>query len=165
MDLVKIISTETDNIKRRIVKLLRLGRSDVRTAYESMPFGIDGNPVKSMVAVYSKTSNDSSPIIIGYINRNQLSDIGELRTFSTDINGNVKFYTWLKNDGTFEIGGNSDNAVRYNALNTALQQQVTKINTELAKINVAIAALGGTYTVSPISLDITAAKITEVKTL
>lgn len=116
--LVKVISTEVDSLKRRIVKLLRFGRSDVQTAIEVSPYGIDSNPIKDMVAVYAETSEKGKVTIIGYLNKNQQAGIGELRTFSTDNNGVEKFYTWLKNDGTMEIGGNSNFAVKFNELKT-----------------------------------------------
>ena len=39
------------------------------------------------------------------------------------------------------------------------------INAELAKISTAISSLGGSYTVTPLTLDISAAKINEIKTI
>lgn len=166
MNLVKVISTNVDTYKRRVVKFFRMGLKDVQTAIQYAPAGIDSNPTKDMIALYGQTTDKGETVIVGYINKSSLANIGEFRFYSTDSNGNVKFYTWLKNDGTCEIGGNSDNLVRFAKLNTALQNEVTAINTELSKISAAINAIvPGAYIVTPISLNLTPAKINEIKTL
>lgn len=165
MNLISVISTEVDNMQRRIVKFLRMGKKDIRTSLETSPYGVDSNPIKGMIAIYGETGQNGQTVIVGYINKNQLSDVGEFRTYSTDADGTLKFYTWLKKDGTYEIGGNSHNAIRYSPLNTALQNQVTSINAELTKIATAITGLGGAYAINPVSLDISQAKINEIKTL
>jgi hypothetical protein len=165
MNLISVISSELDSMQRRIIKFLRVGKRDVRTSVEVSPYGIDSNPIKGMVAVYGETGQNGQTVIIGYMNKKQLADVGDIRIYSTDSDGALKFYTWLKNDGTCELGGSADNAVRYSKLNAALGNQVIDINAELNKIAVAIAALGGTYIVAPISLDISQAKINEIKTL
>ena len=58
MNLVKVISSEIDNTKRRIVKFLRYGKSDVQTSFEAMPFGIDSSPTKDMIAIYAPTGEN-----------------------------------------------------------------------------------------------------------
>lgn len=118
MNLVKVFSSNTNDLKQRLIKVLRMGRNDVQTSIQAAPYGVDSNPVKDMVAVYGKTETDGSTVIIGYLNKNSLADVGELRLFSTDANGSEKFYTWLKNDGTIEIGGNQNFAVKFNELKT-----------------------------------------------
>jgi len=71
-----------------------------------------------------------------------------------------KSFVWLKNDGSVQLNGNADNLVKHAALNTALQAEVTKINTELGKIAAGINAIvPGSYVVTPISVDITSAKV------
>lgn len=117
MNFVKVISTQISNLKRSI-KVLRFGRSDVQTAVECMPYGIDGSPIKDMIAIYAETGKRGEVAIIGYINKNQKADIGELRLFSTDTSGNEKFYVWLKGNETIEIGGNTNYAVKFNELKT-----------------------------------------------
>lgn len=118
MNTVKTLSTEIDNLKRRIIKFLRLGKFDVQTSIEVSPYGIDSNPIKDMVAIYAESSVKGQTFIIGYLNKNQMAAVGELRTYSTDDKGVEKFYTWLKNDGTMEIGGNGNFAVKFNELKT-----------------------------------------------
>ena len=107
MQLVKVLSSSYDKAKKRLIKLTRFGKSDTQTAMEAMPFGLDSNPIKDMIAVYAATSETGKEVIIGYLNKNQLADAGELRLFSTDATGSLKANVWLKKDGTIELNGNS----------------------------------------------------------
>lgn len=145
---------------KRILKVQEFG---VKTANESMPFGMDSNPIAEMVAIYSQTSNNSEPVIIGYINKNQLAAAGETRLFSVDASGAVKAYMWLKNTGVLELNGNGYTAVRYEPLNLGLQNQNTLINAELVKIQLAISALGGAYPQSNVTTNINNSKSGDVK--
>ena len=116
MNLVKVISTEANKISQLLVKVSRLGRGDTQTPVQASPYGLDSNPIKDMMAVYDSNGTDGGTVIIGYLNKNSLAKPGEFRTFATDANGNLKFYTWMKDDGTMEIGGNTNFAVKYNEL-------------------------------------------------
>jgi hypothetical protein len=164
MILSSVISTALKDAYR-IVKVLCLGKDDIREADEAAPFGIDSNPVANMIAVYAPTIDKSEAVIIGYLNAEQLAAPGEVRMYSTDADGKMKIYTWLKADGTMEIGGDADNMVRYTALNTAMQNFKTLINAELTKVQAGISGVGGAYVKADVSVDISAAKITEIKTL
>ena len=150
---------------KRIFKILQYG---AKTAISTSVFGDDSFPPPGVTAIYADTAENGESIIIGYLisGNNQLSDVGEKRLYSLDENGDLSFSIWLKNDGTFEIGGNADNAVRYQKLDDALQAQKTAINAELAKIAAAINAIvPGSYVPTLITIDTSAAKIDEVKTL
>lgn len=114
--LVKVISTRIGSSNRRLVKFLRFGKSDVQEKFEASPYGFDSVPVKNTIAIYLPTNEVGNEIIVGYINKNKVANIGENRLFSTDENGTEKTYIYLKNDGVIELGGNSDNAVRYSKL-------------------------------------------------
>jgi hypothetical protein len=165
MKILKVANTSFDSLKRLVVKAWN-GKSDARTAIEASSYGIDSNPVKDMVAIYAKTELDGNEYIIGYLNKNRLAAIGETRLFSTDTNGALKAFIWLKSDGTMQLGGSVHNAVRYTPLNSGLQSEVSLINAELVKIAAAINAIvPGSYIPAPISLNITASKINEIKTL
>lgn len=165
MQVIKVYSFTIDSIKRRIVKFLRFGLNDVQTAIESAGPGVDAAPIKDMVALYAESSIKGEVFIIGYINKNQLAGPGEIRLYSQDSNGNQKFYTWMKSNGTYELGGTADNSVRYSPLNSGLSNFKTEIQAELIKIQAAISALGGAYTPGTLSIDISEAKINEIKTL
>lgn len=165
MNLVKVISASLDVLNRRIVKILRFGLSDVQTTYEAMPFGLDSCALKDMVAVYSETGEKGKTVIIGYLNKNQIATKGEFRTYSLKSDGSVSFYIHQKDDETCEIGGNADNLVRYSPLNTEMLGLASSINAELVKIAAGLSGVGGVYTPLTISIDVSAAKIDEIKTL
>ena len=145
-------------------RILKVEQYGPKTVQEAAPFGDDSGPIENLTAIYAETAETGEPVIIGYINENQLAGVGEKRLYSLDENGNIAFFIWLKADGTFEIGGNIDNAVRYQKLDDALQAQKNAINAELIKISAAISLLGGSYSATLISIDTSAAKIIEVKT-
>lgn len=145
---------------RRILKVMQYG---AKTAAECAPFGDDSSPIKGMTAIYVQTDEIGDPVIVGYINQNQKAAAGEKRFYSLDEDGNEKCFIWLKNNGDIELGGNTDNLVKFTPLNTAINTQTTLINTELTKIAAAIALLGGSYTVAPISTDISQSKADKLK--
>lgn len=164
VNIVKVISSEIDKLNRRVVKYLRLGKDDVQSSLTAAPYGVDANPIKDMVAIYATSTSKEEKVIIGYINKNQLAEAGEHRIFSTDDNGVLQTFIWLKKDGNILLGGEADNAVRYAALNTELQAAIADINTNLGLIATGIAAAGGSYSPQNLSLDISGAKIDTIKT-
>ena len=122
---------------------------------------------------------DGQGFVVGYFNANQKAEVGEFRTFATDADGVEQFYTWMKSNGTMEIGGSVDNLVRYSELETAFNQLkqdfdslVTAYNSH---IHITSATVGPTpvpgviapttSTGQPSSADITMSKIEEIKTL
>ena len=174
MILTKVISTSANKLKQLIPKVLVRGRADVQEAIQASPYGVDSNPIKDMVAVYSRTENDGSVVIIGYLNKQSLAETGEYRTFSTDDSGEIKFYTWLKKDGTYEMGGDSNFAVKYNELATEFNKLKTDFNNHITEYNththsvISVGSPSGTpITPSPIVnvSDITQAKNDKIKTI
>ena len=145
--------------------MLRFGTSDVQEPIQVAPHGIDSNPVKGMKAIYSPTNERGKNIIIGYMNADMLAAVGETRVFATDADGDLKTFIWLKADGSMQLGGSADNAVRYSPLNDGLQDLKTAINAELVKVQTAIVSIGGAYSRVDVSVDITDSKIDEIKTL
>ena len=146
----------------RSIKVLQYG---AKTADVASPFGDDSAPLKDMIAIYSDTSNASESVVIGYLNKNQIATTGEKRIFSLKPDGTLSIDIHLRTDGTLEIAGANDNAVRYTPLDAGIVAKDALINAELAKIATAISTLGGTYAVGNISTDITAARVDEVKLL
>ena len=165
ISIVKILSSEFDDLKRRIIKVLRRGKSDVQTSKEIGPFGIDSNPVNGMYAIHAETGIRGKTVIIGYININQIAAIGEMRLYSTDADGALKTYTWLKNDGTIEIGGNDDFMVRYSKLETAFNELKQKFNTFAAAYTPGgPSSVGTPPEIQQSNADISQAKIETIKT-
>lgn len=174
MDITKTISTQLDSLKNRVVKVLRFGKTDTRTAKEAAPYGTDSNPIKGMRAVYAQTSNKKDRVIVGYLNKNQLADVGEHRTYSTDEDGNLKFWVWQKNDGTLELGGNAKHLARFEELKDGFDQLKSDHNALLQEfkahthpgVTVGAGVTGipvSTSTASTASID--DSKIEEIKTL
>jgi len=155
-----MILTRVKQATNEFIKVLRFGKSDVQTADQILPYGVDSKPVKNDLAVYSKTNNKNQAIILGYLKTFENTNEGETRIYATDSNGNEVFDILLKNDGTCEIGGNIDFLTRFNGLNTDLQSYLTELNSKLVT---AFTAVGGSW--PGITLDISNAKIEEIKTL
>lgn len=130
LNLVKIISTKLESATRR-VKFLRYGKSDVQEMRVVQPFGIDGAPRKDMVALYAATGENGKAVVVGYINKNQIADVGELHLYATESDSDTKVgYIHLKNDGQIHINGTGDNLVRF----TALENEINTLKTELNQL-------------------------------
>jgi hypothetical protein len=154
-----------ENILEKGFRILKVIQFGAKTADVVGPFGDDSAPLKDMVAIYGDTSESGDKVILGYLNKNQISQPGEKRIFSLDSNGNLSFDIILRTDGTCEIGGNTHNAVKYIPLNAAIQSQVAAINAELSKIALGLNAIvPGSYTVAPIQVDLTDSKNEKIKT-
>ncbi len=177
-NIVKVVSTELGSLGRRIVKVLRFGKSDIQTPVQASSFGSDSNPPANLRAVYMRTGTKGDTVIVGYINVDQIAEVGENRMFSTDAEGNLVFEARMRNDGTFEIGGSVDNLIRFAKMQSAFDELRADLNAHIAAYNshihITTATVGGTAvpgiiapTVSaatPSAADMTDAKIDELKT-
>lgn len=164
MRITKVISSAITKGKL-IVKVLGIGSKDVQTVYNIAPFGIDSNPVAGMRAIWAKTDNLEDRILLGILFEKATAESGETIVYSTNSSGIIQGKIYLKKNGDIEINGNADNAVRYSKLDDKLQSFKTDINTELGKIATAINAIvPGSYTPALLSIDISDAKIDNIKT-
>lgn len=163
MQYTTVISTAYDSAKRLLVKVRRFGKDDIQTPTQANPYGVDSNPIAGMKAIYSATTEAGKNVIVGYINKDHLSDVGETRIFSTDSNGVLKTYVWLKNDGDLLLGGDSDNLVKYSPLNQSMEQLQMFITQQLTLIASGISAGGGSYTPGTLNIDISGSKVDKVK--
>lgn len=130
----RVISTSLENGKR-FIKALAFGKNDRRILEEVSPFGVDAVPVRGLRAVIMETATKGEEVCIGYINENQQSEEGEYRIYSVDENGLQATYLWLKADGTIEIGGDADTAVKFGPLKTAFDQLQSDYNDLASKVN------------------------------
>lgn len=133
---VEVISTAFDKLKRLAVQSLvsgtiKNGYGDVRTPLEVSSYGIDSNPIKGKKAIYITTNTIGYQYILGYIQQDRKSEVGETRVFSTDADGQIQAYIWLKNaDNILELNGNEDNAVlfsKYKEENDKLKATVDEL--------------------------------------
>ena len=178
MNIVKVKSTRFKNLKL-LVKFLRYGKSDVQECTQVTPYGFVSRAVEDTIAVYSKTAENGKPVIIGYVNKNDLVEVGEARMFSTDENGVEKFYILNKKDGHCEFGGVDDNMVRFKGLDKAFNELKSDFNNLVTKYNahthITTATIGAstapgvlaptTSSSTTSQADITQAKIEEITTL
>jgi hypothetical protein len=174
----KLISNSFDSLGRLVSKFARMGKDDVQEVVTAAPFGIDSRAIKDLIALHAETGVSGESVVIGFINKDCLSGVGEMRIFSTDSNGNLETYIHLKNNGDIHFGGTSGNMVRYQQLESAFNQLKSDHNALVQKWNNFVAAyVPGSPTtiglpptlvgsnVTPSTADITGAKIDEFKTL
>lgn len=145
----------------RVIKT-RMTSGLIETSKQANPFGFESNPSKNYVAILSETQSNEEPVIIGFLNPKALEslNVGDSRIYSTDSEGNTKASIIIRNDGTAELLGTADNAVRFKALDDSLQTYADNINAQLKT-----ALAGIPYTWVDVTLDISASKIDEIKTL
>lgn len=148
----------------RAVKM-RITKSLIYSSKVAYPFGFASNPTKKQIAIRAETGNKSDSIIVGFLDPNALAGLGlgDSLQYATDENGNKTATLILRADGTAEIIGDTDNAVRYSELNNGLQNHTSQIQAELTKIQTAIGTLGGTYAPGTLSMDISNSKVDEIK--
>jgi uncharacterized protein YheU (UPF0270 family) len=116
----------------RILKVLQFG---AKTAKVFSDFGDDSQPLKDMIAVYADTTEVGESVIIGYLNKNQISAAGEKRIFSLKVDGSLSTDIHLKNDETIVIASGTDYAVRYSSLETSFNQLKSDFNSLVVAYN------------------------------
>jgi hypothetical protein len=146
---------------------------DVESTKTAFPFGFDANPTKNYLAIVAATENDAEPVILGYLNPRAITDLqpGDSAQYSTDSEGNIIGSIKLRQDGTAEILGNDDNAVRYSKLEEAYNELNDKFNDLVSAFNQHAHAANATpptpiptiIPASPSTGDISPAKIDEIK--
>jgi hypothetical protein len=156
----KTISTAVSKIGTRLQKFLGMGRKDVQETEVCQPFGIDGNSVKDMVAIYSPTLVKGETVVIGYINKNAIAEVGGLRLYSTNQQGSEQFYVYLRNNGNLELGGNTRNLARFQELEIAFNQLRTEFNAHIHTGNLGAPTTPPTV---PSTANISGAKIDNIK--
>lgn len=145
---------------KRILKVFQFG---AKTAKEVSPFGFDGCAPENWTAIYGETSNKGESVVIGYINKNQLSEVGGSRMYALGSSGEVVGYVYARASGVLELNGNEFSGVRFQNLVQAINAQNSLINAELSKIAVSIGALGGSYIVSNVTTNLTSSESATVK--
>lgn len=139
----------------------------IESSKASFPVGFASNPAPTFIAIVAETMSNDEPVIVGYLDPNVLEDlnIGDSIMYSTSEGGTKTAKLYLRADGTAEILGNADNAVRFQKLDDGLKAWQTAIQAELTKIATGITGAGGTYTPGILDLNIDNSKIDEIKVL
>lgn len=147
---------------KRILKSIGIGGS-VMTTKECAPFGIDSQPPEGYTAIYANTTNNSEEVIIGYINRNQISQAGECRLYAVGVGNTVISEIYLKNNGQILMNNGNKSSVRFQDLKTAIDQQNTLINTQFQIISGLFSGLGLTYVPGTITTNLTNSESPNIK--
>ena len=167
----RYISTNTSNGKRfNTVVCFGTDNTNSMQGYNVAPFGFDSVGVQNMQCVFSDTSNNRYPIIVGWLNTSVVAQEGESRMYATDSSGGVVGYVYLKNNGELNLLGDSNWAVKYTELATQFNELKGKFNDLVTAYNAHIhptpsGPSGVTVsTASPSTADITQSKNTRIKT-
>lgn len=158
--------TNTAIVKGFREVVTRITSKYVESTQTAFPFGFEANPTKNYLAIIAETQSGGNPVIIGYLNPRALESlgIGDSMQYSTDSDGNIKASIILRNDGTAEILGNDDNAVRYSKLEDAFNDLQDQWNTfAAAYVPGGPTVQGLPATANQSTEDISAAKIDEIK--
>lgn len=162
LKLLRVTQTKFNKLFQLVVT--SVSSRNTLTAEEYGPYGNDSRPSKDTTAIYATTIRDGDECIIGYLNNNRKSEIGEHRLFCTDEAGNFKFNVWLRADGTLLMGDSDipaeyvNYAVMFNELKIefdkfqqAFNQHVTVYNSHIHPILNALPAATppGVVTSSP----------------
>ena len=126
--LTTTLSTAVDSMNRLIQKVRRLGKYDIQTAPIAAPYGGDPNPTEGMVAIFAETSMKGDQVIIGYVNKNAIAEVGGLRLFSTNSAGAEQFYVYLRASNNLELGGDARHLARFEELETAFNELKSAYN-------------------------------------
>ncbi len=156
LGIVKVISSAYDKTKRLVVKALFMGtitdgKGDIREPLEVSSFGIDSNPTPDKRGLYTTTTTIGKYYIIGYLNTNRKSAVGETRIFSTDSVGAFKYNIWLKSDGKALMGTSDDPeayanfAVKFNELKTEFNELKSKYNALVSTFNAHVHVVSGIF--------------------
>lgn len=124
MRFVKHISDKIEK-GRRLMKFLRFGSNDIQEQFEANPFGYDAKAPEGTRAVYARSGKKGVGALIGFINVNQLDSLseGEVHLYSTNSDGSSEqAFILMKNDGTMQVNGDADYAIRYSDMKSAFNQ-------------------------------------------
>lgn len=172
----KLISNSFDSLGRLLSKFQRMGKNDIQETLTIAPFGVDSRALKDMIAIHCETGVSGESVLIGFINKDCISDIGETRLFSTDENGELKQYIWLKNNGDIHFGGDVGNLTRFQELENGFNELKSDLNSLTTAFNTHMHATAATGPPTPptpgvgipaivSTASIAGAKIDEFKTL
>ncbi len=150
----RTITTNRDGENQRVMLQVQMTNADdIQTVeYVSLP-GQDENPING-TRVYIIEIGESYKIAIAADDGvTPAMATGEKRLYSVSDAGDIQAFIKLLKTGIIEINGDADFAVRFNALDTALQAMLTALNADI----VTAGGAGST------TLDISGAKVDEVK--
>ena len=140
---------------------LRLGQNVLADIYAAS--GDDSPPLPDDMLYLGDNDATGGRVCLGAVDQVNapVAAAGEKRLYARDANGAPVVIIWLKGDGTLELNGTADNAVRFSALETAFEAFQAEFNVH----NHPTAPVGPISPPSnaPSQADIAPAKVDEVK--
>lgn len=148
------VTTNRDGTNPRLMLQVQMSSPDDIQTVEYVPLpGTDANPINGSRVFILPIAN-SYLIAFGVDDGvTPAMDTGEKRLYSVNDDGVIQAFIKLLKSGIIEVNGNADFAIRFNAMDTALQTMLTALNADI----VAAGGAGST------TLDISGAKVDEVK--
>lgn len=129
---------------------------DIQTIELMTPAGDDSIPVNGSRVAILQVSSSYKIAIAQNDNITPIMGAGEKMIYSQSGNA-IEAFIKLLNTGIIEINGNNDFAVRFNALQAAINTFIGLLNTTLST------KLDGAGVAGTLTLDISSAKVSEVK--
>lgn len=163
-----------DDEKITLVKIDLGGNNVISPEFYTSP-GVDSAPMDGDYVATSSAPGNSGQSAVGTIDpiNGGVAGKGEVRLYARDEDGNTIIALYLKSDGTIEIGGSDDNAVRFAPLKSGFDLLIDQINANFQAISTDLAAIataaGATATYPPLqpTLEPTASiddsKVEEIK--
>jgi hypothetical protein len=156
-----------------------MGKYDVNDVQQALPHGIDSAPTEDMRGLSIETESNRQTFVYAYINKEQVANAGETRLYSTNSDGAFQTYIYLRDDATIEIGGDTDNMVRYSELKAGYDELKTDFNNLVTLYNSHVHITTATVSATPVpgiitptpsqgtpsTASIAASKIDEIKTI
>lgn len=148
------VGINRDGTTQRLLLQVQMSNPDDMQTVEYVPLpGQDENPINDS-KVYILEVGPGYKIAIGADDGvTPTAAAGEKYLYSVDSAGAIQAILKLLSSGIIEVNGNADFAVRFDALDTALQNMLTALNADIV-----VAGGAGSTT-----LDLSGAKVDEVK--
>lgn len=154
----RTITTNRDGTNQRVMLQVQMTNpDDIQTVeYVSLP-GQDENPIDGS-RVFILEVGDSYKIAFAVDDGvTPAMATGEKRLYSQSDAGAIQAFINILKSGIIEVNGDADFAVRFTALEAQMQIMVTAINATFAT------KLNGSGTAGAVVLDLSTAKVDEVK--
>jgi len=155
------IKADQEGNLRRFLQVAIDSPEDVQSIEQFNQSGIDSSPSLGSTVLI----DDSGTRKVAYAVDDGIVPVGlpgETHLYSSLLGARAASII-LRTAGILELNGVADFAVRFSALQGGLSGMAAALNVELGKIATEINGLGGSYTPAPITIDLSTARVDQVK--